>query len=180
MSKPLKPCYTFNMAILDKVTNLFGLNNETWIQHSNKWSVWTRFFILPFFAIAIWSRIWIGWYSLLFVAVLIFWTWINPRFFGKPKTTKHWASKAVFGERVWLRSKEIQIPMHHKRAILILNTIIGLGLPFLVWGLYTLHIWSVIFGLTLVILGKMWFLDRMVWIYKDMKNKSEEYLSWEY
>ena len=168
------------MAILDKVTSLFGLNDETWIRHSNKWSVWTRLLILPLLAIAIWSRVWIGWYSLLFVVILLFWTWINPRFFRKPKTTKHWASKAVFGERVWLKTKELPIPKHHKSAIAVLNTVTGLGLPFLAWGLYALHVWSIILGLTLVILGKMWFLDRMVWVYEDMKNKSKKYLSWEY
>lgn len=168
------------MKILEKATKVFGLNDVTWMRHSNKWSVWTRFFILPLLAVAIWSRIWIGLYSLLFVAALVFWTWINPRFFGKPKTTKHWASKAVLGERVWLNSKEIKIPKHHRRAILILNIITGLGLPFLVWGLYQFHIWGVVIGLILVILGKMWFLDRMVWVYEDMKTKSDKYLSWEY
>jgi len=168
------------MKVLRKVTKVFGLNDTTWMRHSNKWSVWTRFIILPSLAVAIWSRIWIGWYSLLSVVVLVFWTWINPRFFGKPKTTKHWASKAVFGERVWLNTKEIQIPKHHKRAILILNIITGSGLPFLIWGLYKFHIWGVLLGLVLVIFGKLWFLDRMVWVYEDMKTKSDEYSSWEY
>ena len=168
------------MKLLIKITELFGLNDETWLQHSNPWSVWTRMVILPLLAVAIWSHIWIGWYSVGLVSILIFWTWINPRFFGKPITTKHWASKAVFGERVWLRNNELPIPAHHLRAITILNIITGSGLPFLAWGLYELHIWSVLLGLTLVISGKLWFLDRMVWVYEDMKHKSEEYLSWEW
>ncbi|MFT5849954.1 MAG: hypothetical protein ACI9H6_000783 [Patiriisocius sp.] len=86
------------MKILHKVTQFFGINDETWMQHSNKWSVWTRFVILPLLA----------------------------------------------------------------------------------WGLYALNVWAVLVGLILVILDKMWFLDRMVWVYEDMKYKSEEYLSWEY
>jgi len=150
------------------------------MRHANPWSVWTRFVILPLLALAVWSYVWINWYSLLPVGLLLFWTWINPRFFGKPKTTKRWASKAVFGERVWLRRKELPIPQHHLRAITILNIITASGLPFLLWGLYYLQIWPVIFGLALVIFGKMWFLDRMVWVYEDMKGSSEEYLSWEY
>jgi len=168
------------MDILNKVTKVFGLNDETWMQHSNPWSVWTRMVILPFIALAVWSHVWIGWYSALVVGLLIFWTWINPRFFNKPKSTKYWSSKAVFGERVWLNKKEHPIPKHHLRAILILNVITGSGLPFLIAGLYYLNIWSVILGLVLVVLGKMWFLDRMVWVYEDMKGKSEEYSSWEY
>jgi len=168
------------MAILDTVTKFFGLNDETWMQHSNKWSVWTRFFILPLLAAVCLYRVEIGPYYLILIAILLFWTWINPRFFGKPATTKHWASKAVFGERVWLKTKELPIPQHHKRAIIVLNTITGLGLPFLIYGLYQFHLWTVLLGLTFVILGKMWFLDRMVWIYEDMKNQSKEYAAWEY
>lgn len=168
------------MEILNSVTQFFGLNDETWMRHSNKWSVWTRFVILPFFTIAIWSHIWIGWYSLVAVGVLVFWTWVNPRFFSVPKTTKHWASKAVFGERVWLRKDETPIPQHHLRVITVLNIVTGSGLPFLVWGLYALDVWLVCLGLVLVIMGKLWFLDRMVWVYEDMKSLSEEYQSWEY
>lgn len=168
------------MKILNKLTNFFGLNDETWMKHSNKWSVWTRFIILPLFAITIWSRIWIGSFYLGLIALLLLWTWLNPRFFNKPKTTKHWTSKAVFGERVWLRKNELPIPQHHLRAILVLNTITFSGMPFFIYGLYALQFWPTLLGLTLVIIGKMWFLDRMVWLYEDMKNKSKEYLSWEY
>jgi Family of unknown function (DUF6653) len=168
------------MNILNKLTKLFGLNNKTWMQHSNPWSVWTRMLILPLLALAVWSRVWLGWYSLIPIGLMIFWTWINPRFFGKPKSTKHWSSKAVFGERVWLNRKKSPIPKHHLRLILILNIITGLGLPFLIWGLYDFHIWAVVLGLVIVIMGKMWFLDRMVWVYEDMKTGSKEYSSWEY
>jgi hypothetical protein len=168
------------MKILNITTKFFGLNDETWLQHSNPWSVWMRLVILPLLAAAVWSHVWIGWYSLAPVAVLLFWIWINPRVFKKPKTTKHWASKAVFGERVWLRKNELPIPHHHIPVINVLNVITGSGVPFLAWGLYQLSIWSVLLGLTLVIMGKMWFLDRMVWVYEDMKNHSEEYSTWEY
>jgi hypothetical protein len=168
------------MKILDKLVNLFGLNDETWLQHSNPWSVWTRLVILPLLTLAIWSREWIGIYCLIPIALMMFWTWINPRFFGKPKTTKHWSSKAVFGERVWLNKKEHPLPKHHTKAILILNIITGAGLPVLGWGLYALNVWACLLGLAVIIFGKMWFLDRMVWIYEDMKVHSKKYSSWEY
>ena len=32
----------------------------------------------------------------------------------------------------------------------------------------------------LIYLGKMWFLDRMVWLYEDMKDTTPEYRSWLY
>jgi len=166
---------------LEKGLSLFfKLNDKTWMQHANPWSFWTRFIISPFLALAIWSRVWIGLYSLVPIILLLVWTWVNPRAFPKPKTTKHWSSKGVLGERVWIARKEIPIPKHHATTVNILNVVTASGIPFLVWGLYDLHIWSTILGLTLIYLGKMWFIDRMVWLYEDMKGKSEEYASWEY
>lgn len=168
------------MSFEEKVSGFFQLDDETWMQHSNPWSVWTRFIILPLLAIAIWSRVWLDWYSLIPIGIVLLWTWLNPRAFKKPKSTKHWSSKAVFGERVWIKRKELPIPRHHLSAIVILNSITVSGLPFFIWGLYELQIWPTLLGVVLVYTGKMWFLDRMVWIYEDMKKKSEEYASWEY
>jgi hypothetical protein len=51
---------------------------------------------------------------------------------------------------------------------------------FLVWGLYALAIWPTLFGGTLILLGKLWFVDRMVWLYEDMKDASPVYRSWLY
>ena len=164
---------------MKKIAKAFGLTDEGWMKHSNPWSVWTRFIILPFFALAIWSRVWLGWYSLIPIILMVLWTWINPRAFGKPKSTNHWSSKAVFGERVWINKKEHPIPEHHTRMILILNTVNATGLPFLIWGLYDLKIWPTILGVSLVYLGKMWFLDRMVWLYEDMKH-IPKYKKWLY
>jgi hypothetical protein len=163
-----------------KAAKFFKLTDENWMKHTNPWSVWTRFLIFPLIALAIWSRVWFGWYSLVFIGIMILWTWLNPRAFGKPKTTKYWSSKAVLGERVWINRKEIPIPHHHITAIIILNCITVSGLPFFIWGLYTLHIWSTLLGIVLVYVGKMWFLDRMVWLYEDMKEKNPEYKNWEY
>lgn len=168
------------MGLARRTSEFFRLDDNTWMQHANPWSVWTRMIILPLLSIAIWSREWLGWYCLVPIILLLFWTWINPRAFEKPGTTRSWSSKAVLGERVWLNRKILPIPRHHLKTIYILNMIAFSGIPFLIWGLYALHIWPTIFGLGLVLLGKMWFLDRMVWIYEDMKNQSEEYKAWEY
>lgn len=168
------------MGAIKSLESFFGLNDEAWQRHANPWSVWTRMIVLPLFALSVWSRVWIGWYSLLLVGLIIVWTFINPRFFRKPRTTKTWASKAVMGERVWLNHDKIPLLRHHSKAIVILNSITALGLPFLIWGLYVMHFWMVMMGLVIVLFGKMWFLDRMVWVFEDMKSSSKIYQSWEY
>ena len=49
-----------------------------------------------------------------------------------------------------------------------------------IWATVEYSIWGVILGIVMAYLGKSWYLDRMVWLYEDMKEKNEEYKSWDY
>ncbi|NEO26922.1 MAG: hypothetical protein F6K03_08510, partial [Kamptonema sp. SIO4C4] len=140
----------------------------------------TRFTVLPLLIVAVWSRVWLGWGAIAPVLLVLLWTWVNPRLFPKPQSTRNWASKAVLGERVWINRNKVAVPEHHQTVPTILNLISGLGLPFLIWGLYHLSIWPTLLGTVLVYLGKIWFVDRMVWLYHDMQNATPEYQSWLY
>lgn len=168
------------MSAINIIVKTFAMTDEVWARHANPWSVWTRYACLPLLALAIWSRDWIGYYSLAPIAIVCLWTWLNPRFFSKPLTTKHWASKAVLGERVWLQHPKDQIPEHHHRAIRILNIITFAGFILAIIGLVQLALWPTIFGIIITMLGKSWFLDRMVWLYQDLKDENEIYQSWLY
>ena len=87
---------------------------------------------------------------------------------------------ATFGERVWLNRKHLPVPRHHVRVSHALTAITGAGIVPLAYGLFVYDLGATLFGLSLVVLGKMWFLDRMVWLYHDMKDSNEEYASWLY
>jgi hypothetical protein len=76
---------------------LFGMSDEVWARHVNPLSVWTRMPIIALLALAIWSRTWLGWWCLVPLAAVAIWTWLNPRVFAKPRTTKHWSSRSVLG-----------------------------------------------------------------------------------
>lgn len=154
------------------------MDEAAWLRHANPWSVWTRFIILPMLALAIWSRVWIGWWSLALIIILAIWTRYNPHAFPEPKTTKKWASRAVMGERVWLSRSETPIPTHHSKAAFILSLMAGIGLPFVAFGLWQLSVWPTILGVFIIVVFKMWFLDRMVWLYDDMAQKHEKYYNW--
>ncbi|WP_017658832.1 DUF6653 family protein [Baaleninema simplex] len=168
------------MNLEQRIAQTFSMSETVWQRHANPWSVWTRTTVLPLLVAAIWSRVWLGWWAMVPVALSLFWMWFNPRLFEKPASTDNWASKAVLGERVWLNRDEIPVPRHHRNAPNVLNSISALGLPFLVWGLVVLNLWSVLLGTCLVLCGKFWFLDRMVWLYEDMKDASPDYRSWLY
>jgi hypothetical protein len=164
----------------NRIAASFVMSDGVWRRHANPWSFWTRLIILPLFALALWSRVWIGWWALAPLALVVVWTWINPRAFPPPATTDRWVSKAVLGERVWLARDRIAIPSHHAVAANLLSAVAALGVPFYGWGLYALEIWPTLFGMSLMVFGKLWFVDRMVWLYEDMKDASPEYRSWLY
>lgn len=166
------------MTIEKKISDAFGLDDATWLRHANPWSVWTRNTALPLLILAFWSRAWLGWWSLIPIGLAIVWTWLNPRVFSAPKSTNNWASKAVLGERVWMNRKTVSVPEHHRRAPNILSSVAALGSIFVIWGVIALEVYPVLLGSALIYMGKLWFLDRMVWLYEDMKEATEEYSSW--
>ena len=165
-------------TVESKIASWFAMSDEVWQRHSNPWSVWTRVVIVPFFALAVWSRVWIGWWCLIPVAIVIGWTWFNPRVFPKPRSTDNWASKGVLGERVWLNRNKIPVPSLHSIVPKILNGVTTVGLFLLIWGLWGLEPWPTATGMILLLGGKLWFVDRMVWIYHDMQNQDPQYQGW--
>lgn len=168
------------MTLERKISASFSMDDTTWARHANPWSVWTRFTVLPLLILSIWSRVWLGWWSLIPVIITIGWMWLNPRIFPKPNSTNNWASKAVLGERVWLNRDNFPVPNHHQKVPNILSFVSTSGVVFLIWGLVTLDFWPTLLGVVLVYLGKLWFIDRMVWLYEDMKDVQPEYRSWLY
>jgi hypothetical protein len=167
------------MTIEKKIANFFKLTDEAWLKHSSPWSVYTRFLSLPFIFAAIWSRFWLGWWSLVPLALAIVFTFVNPHLFPKPKTTKRWVSKSVMGERVYINRDEVPIPARHKYMPNITNAIGIFGLAISIYGLVEYHLVYVVIGYLFTVVGKMWYLDRMVWILEDMMHV-EEYKKWIY
>lgn len=168
------------MTFDSRIANLFRMDDATWARHANPWSVFTRATVFPILILAIWSRVWIGWWSLLLVAIALAWNWLNPRLFAKPRSTQNWASQAVLGERVWINRDQIPIPKHHRVFPNVLNLFSGIGTVFIIWGLIALAPWPTGLGLVITYAGKFWFLDRMVWLYSEMKDTSLDYRGWLY
>jgi hypothetical protein len=157
------------MATMEKrMAKAFGLEGEVWQRHANPWSVYTRIPIPVLLVAAIWTYAWIGWWSLVPVAVVCVWIALNLRVFPPPRSLDHWASKAVLGETYWANRKEVPVPVRHRVAPNVLVAINTLGLPFIVWGLVALDVWITLFGLAVHMAGKNWFLDRMALLYDDV------------
>lgn len=166
------------MDIFRFFERLMSMNDAAWARHANPMSVGTRMTCLPLLVLAIWSRDWIGWWSLIPIALAVLWTWYNPRAFGPPRTTDNWASKGTFGERIFLNRRNIPIPRHHQVMAKVLSAASAVGMVVLVYSLIVLAVWAAVCGLVLLIGSKLWFVDRMVWLYDDMKDADPDYAGW--
>ena len=80
---------------------------------------------------------------------------------------------------MWLNRDKIDVPEYHKTLPKILNGISSVGMILSIWAIVTLSIWPAILGIALAYIGKSWYLDRMVWLYEDMKHLPE-YEKWLY
>jgi hypothetical protein len=165
-----------------RVARLFGLKGDSWRRHANPWSVWTRFAVLPLLILAIWSRDWIGWWSLAAVALALVFMMVNPLLFGEPRSTRNWASKGVFGEHIWSDRDTVEIPAQFltSRVPAVTNAIQVPGLAVLAYGLVQLDLLAVLSGLVIAQTAKAWYIDRMVLLYEDMKTRNPEYAAWEH
>jgi len=160
------------------IAALFRMDDETWERHANPWSVWTRVATWPAIMLVLWSFHWWGAWSLLPLAIVIGWLALNPRAFPPPASTKSWAARAVMGERVYMRSEEHPIPIYHRNAATLLSIGSALGALIMMAGLLTREPTAFLAGGVTTFLCKLWFVDRMVWLYEDMSKEVAEYRDW--
>ncbi len=156
------------MPIDATMAKAFGLQGDAWQRHANPWSVYTRIPIPPLLVAAIWTRSRIGWRSLVPVGLVLAWTAVNPRAFPPPRSLDHWASRSVLGETCWAKRKEVPVPPRHRLAPNVLGGLSAVGVPFIARGLVARNGWMVVFGLSVQMAGKLWFLDRMALLYDDV------------
>lgn len=99
------------MAAQSRLTKAFGLTGaDGWRRHANPWSVYTRIPVPLLLTAAIWSRAWIGWWSLLPVAAVVVWTMVNPRVFPPPQSIDTWASRGVLVSSTGPRARRLRFP----------------------------------------------------------------------
>jgi hypothetical protein len=156
------------MSFLHKLEAGMAMDDEAWARHANPWSFYTRIAGSGFLAAAVWSRVWLGWWAMVPVALGIAWLWINPRAFRAPANLDNWASRAVLGEQVFLNRQAVPVPPGHVQAANLLVAVSAVGTILLIYGVWALHIWVTVTGYSLMVVGKLWFVDRMVWLYQDM------------
>ncbi len=165
--------------ILSLSARTMTMDEASWQRHANPLSVYSRMTILPLMTLAVVSRIWLGWLCLIPMGLVLVWTWWNPRAFAPPRHGRSWASRGTFGERVLLNHTDIPVPAHHMAWAKALGALAGVGALPWIYGLWQLDLGFILFGLTLMFGAKLWFVDRMVWLFEDMKPHHKPYADWE-
>lgn len=167
------------MDILKAAEKLMSMDEKAWQRHSSPLSVYSRFSILPLFTVVLAFRDELGWWTLAALLLVSVWTWLNPRVFSAPKKTNNWASMGTFGERIYLnRHKEEVIPLHHLNMCRIIIALQVIGVPFWCFAIYTMSYDLMALSTLWLMFTKTWFVDRMVWVYQDVKALNPVYQSW--
>ncbi len=164
--------------MLKFIATLFRLDDAGWERHANPWSVYTRIAIWPLLVIALWSFHWIGITALIPLGAIVLWAFINPRAFPPPASTKSWASRAVLGERIFLARADVPVPHHHVVAGRLLAGAGVAGTLVMLTGLLMTNPALYLTGAVAAFLTKMWFIDRMVWLFDDMSRTHAQYAAW--
>lgn len=163
---------------LKTIAAAFRLDEAGWERHANPLSVYTRIAIWPFLVVALWSFHWIGWHALMPLGAIALWAFVNPRAFPPPASTKSWASRAVLGERIYLSRAEVNVPRHHAVAANVLASAGAAGTLVMLAGLFMPNPALYLAGAVAAFLIKMWFIDRMVWLFDDMSRSHAQYAEW--
>ncbi len=165
-------------ALYQFIAAIFQMDERVWERHANPWSVWSRFATFPFLMLAFWSAHWIGWYCIILILLLALWLWLNPRIFPPPASTQSWASRAVLGERVYLLRVMHPVPVEHTNVATLLGIGTAIGLLLMATGLIAREPFTFVAGGAVVILFKLWFCDRMAWLFDEMSEHVPLYRSW--
>ena len=87
-------------------------------------------------------------------------------------------SKALPGERVWLNRDAVPVPAYHPTVTNVLSAVAAISVLFIIGGVLMFDPWPTLFGTMMAYLGKLWFADRMVWLWNDMQDALPNYYSW--
>ncbi|MEM7499997.1 MAG: DUF6653 family protein [Pseudomonadota bacterium] len=153
----------------ERVAGVFGLDDAGWARHANPWSGATRFPVLPVAAALLLVRESLGWWLAPLLALTVAWAFLNPHAFARPTHARHWMSRAVLGEWLWIKRRRadapVAVPAETRCTAACWTAAQAAGTVPLIWGLVIVSPWLTFLGCAAVIGAKLAFLDVLVRFY---------------
>lgn len=153
-----------------KMSPFLPLSEEGWKKMENPISLYIRLFtILPFFTIALWSRIYLSFSSTLILIMLAtLWAIFSYRMFPEAKETESYASDSVKGLRILIEGNE-QVQESFKIDSLLYFSILFFILY--IYAMITLSFMATIASLSLYFVIKLWGIEKLNQFYHQHKNQ---------
>ena len=82
------------------------------------------------------------------------------------------------GERVYLLRETHPIPFEHANAVRLVSLGPAIGGLVFAAGLLSAEPAAGLVGAAVLVISKLWLLDRMAWLYDAMKDEVPEYADW--
>lgn len=166
------------MDLFGAAERMMAMDESAWSRHANPMSGYTRIAGGSALFFALYSAHWIGWWSLLPIALTVAWLVVNPRAFPPPKTADKWMTRGVLGERVFLNRKAVPIPEGFVIANGITTALAALFSVLAIWGVVTGDFWFAFTAWHGAAVSKLWFVDRCAWLFDTMKDRHPTYRAW--
>lgn len=87
------------MTMTDARGGIARLRRAVFVRHSHPLSAWSRWATMPLVLVPLWTRQWVH------VVPIATWFIANPIIFGRPRSTRSFASRAMLGEELWMTEK---------------------------------------------------------------------------
>jgi hypothetical protein len=104
------------------------------------------------------------------------WLLMNPHLFRPIRRAYNWMSQGVLGERVVVEGHTY--PAHHRPVLRVLFALLLVSVGVMAIGLLMLDGFGTLLGASAAMILKCWFVDRCVWIYREVYPTNKEVQSW--
>ena len=157
------------MGVTSRIADTFRMTDDAWRRHANPWSVWTRFAAIPLMILAIWSRVWLGWWCLLPVAAVVVMALAEPAGLRARRHTEQLGGQGHLRREALAQGARTGATRSPQGAAPICVPIGAAGFVLLVYGLVRLEVWPTVFGASLIVLAQLWRIDRLVVFYESTR-----------
>ncbi len=138
------------------------INERIWQRHAHPWSGWVAIATYPLVYVPVWNR---SWRQAFAVAA---WLAVDTVGFPPPQDNAAWMTRAMLGEQRWM-----QHPPRDSSMVIVAAQMASAVTAFVM--AYQRRLWPLIGFASMVLLFKLWFLQRMAASYGQQHREATSF-----